>query len=761
MAQSWSLSTSIVFLFLLVGSSVADEYDENEVCSQESEDRSSSGGCLLQNTLATDIGNSLAESNVKKPSRRSMALFEIESSVDTRSNLDSDSSMDLAVNLQEQLMSSVDLQSRMKTLTAMRQTAEYRCKGYQAHSFLMGRTTNGLTDSLASLMVSLEEARPRAKRHLKKQHAKTTMVPAHAVENLIHSVDADAPEAASDTAPDTSPIEESRIANAQQDTSSTPAKAAASSEVPSASNEGTDSVALPGLSQKADQAPKKDEETEGKTPDENKTKTFQEDSLSKLVDQFIESQSGSEDACHSKLLEARHQLNQLYDVLSLLLTQVNSTENALILYDKELQDKLKELTEIEAWRDEELEKCKKKKEEAEKMYIQLTAELKEMHQIASPATAMNITGGTVSEQASKQESLSLIQTVAVNPESASQEDVVQQKQGVTIEDLKQIPGLVQSTHSAAADFHRCMNPETQAALLQQDPKKKVVKPKAPDSLKKDETYETSQGTAASDEKCKEEKEKLEKTFVKAYIELSRLKAEYEAIVKSTACEDTVISQYEERAPPLQEAAEELAKLSSETAAKLKELKPRLESAIEADKKLRKQVADLNQECQDLPDTISDLAKVRDAIRALSLCPGLYRPEFKMPKWAGKWADFAQDSKKQSDQQQDAAMNWACNNAFKGSRAAEAAEIQERTILDVPINNTADVPLMGICPNCAGEDDKDSVSKHTRRCWFRGQPLNDQGVTGNCGEGKKAILCVVDQTNMRTIAGEEAEESFSL
>lgn len=701
----------------------------------------------MQSTLSTGIVNPYVEAQMKRPSRRSMALFEMESTVDHRSFMDSDSSVDLAVDLREGLVSTVDSQSRLKMFAAMKQKTEYRCKGYQAHSFLMDRTTNGLADHLASLMESFEEARPRAKRHpLQKLHKHLVKV-TEEVEKLAHSFDTDASPAESIEAPEVSggknKISHDELAPStayldRQDALSTNASSNASNDQVS------DSVALPHLSTaKSIQDPKKDEAG----TEQNETKTFQEESLSKLIDQFIDSQSGSDDACHSKLLEARHQLNQLYDILTTLMVQVNTTENALILYDKELQEKLKQLTEIEAWRDEELKKCKKKKEEAEKMYIQLTAELKEMHQIASPATAMNISGGTVSEQASKQESLSLIQATVGDPAAG----LSGQKQGVTAEDLKQLPDLIHSAHSAADVFRRCTKPETDGALVQQDPKKE--KPKAPEGLKKDETYETSQGTAASDEKCKEEKEKLEKTFVKAYIELSRLKAEYEAIVKSTACEDSVISAYEDRAPPLQEAAEKLAKLSSEMAAQLKELKPRLEEAIEADKKLRKQVAQLNQECQDLPETISDLEKVREAIRALSLCPGLYRPDFKMPKWVGKWGDFSQDGTKQSDKQQDAAMNWACNNAFKGSRAAEVSEIQERTILAMPINNTAEVPLLGTCPNCAGDDDKDLVDSHARQCWFRGQPLNDQGVTGNCRKGKKAILCVEDQSNMRSIAGE--------
>jgi len=288
-------------------------------------------------------------------------------------------------------------------------------------------------------------------------------------------------------------------------------------------------------------------------------------------------------------------------------------------------------------------------------------------------------------------------------------------------------------------------------------RKASLKRNKPKKMKKGDTYMTSQGEAASDEKCKEEKEKLEETYVKAYVELSRLKAEYEMLSKSTACFDAVNEEYNDRAPPLQEAAEKLSKLSQEATQKLKELKPRLERAIEADKLLRKQVKDLTKECADLPETISDLDKVRDAIRALSLCLGLYRPEFKMPKWAGKWVSFPQDASKMSDEQQDKAMQWACNEAIEGTRAAEHSEIEERTILDIPVKNDAKEPLMGVCPGCEGEDDDSFKSKHARTCWKPEAPLNEQGVTKTCGKGKKVILCIVDQTSMRKIPGEGERE----
>jgi len=305
----------------------------------------------------------------------------------------------------------------------------------------------------------------------------------------------------------------------------------------------------------------------------------------------------------------------------------------------------------------------------------------EMHQIAMPATSMNLTGGTVSVGESVKYGNRVVEETKLSLVQAALQAVPQTLSGGSsrsslVRDINNVPDLVGATQQAASHFQVCMHGSLSSSLIQESeeeseeevfesdvddeseedenakPKGKAKKAdlarKKPKKMKKGDTYMTSQGEAASDEKCKEEKEKLEETYVKAYVELSRLKAEYEALSKSTACFDAINEEYNDRAPPLQKKAEELAKLSKEAAEELKELKPRLESAIEADKKLRKQVADLTEECEGLPETISDLDKVRDAIRALSLCPGLYRADFKMPKFTGKLITFPQDATKQSD-----------------------------------------------------------------------------------------------------------------
>merc|ERR1719203_2457662 len=96
------------------------------------------------------------------------------------------------------------------------------------------------------------------------------------------------------------------------------------------------------------------------------------------------------------------------------------------------------------------------------------------------------------------------------------------------------------------------------------------------------------------------------------------------------------------------------------------------------------------------------------------------------------------------------------------RAAETSEIMLRTVEGCPPTNTAEIPLMGTCPNCEGDDDEapapynphdgsaydDSpprhASGHARVCWDPAAPLTTEGRRTDCHGGKKAILCVIDQ-----------------
>merc|ERR1719343_1730919 len=125
----------------------------------------------------------------------------------------------------------------------------------------------------------------------------------------------------------------------------------------------------------------------------------------------------------------------------------------------------------------------------------------------------------------------------------------------------------------------------------------------------------------------------------------------------------------------------------------------------AEAKLRLHVAVLSNKCQEMDATISSLDKVRDAIHVISLCPGLEPANFAVPTWTGEYLTANFDSRAFTDAQIDMNMNALCAASQKGDglkpRAAETAEIEMKTILNLEDTNTAGVPLMGSCPRCEG------------------------------------------------------------
>merc|ERR1719171_679141 len=297
--------------------------------------------------------------------------------------------------------------------------------------------------------------------------------------------------------------------------------------------------------------------------------------------------------------------------------------------------------------------------------------------------------------------------------------------------------MMQATQDAASKLRRCMaQPRLQDALLQE--------------ASEAEPNATKPGANAT--KCKEEKENLEKTYVQVYVELSRLKGEYEVLANDTSCSDTIMEQYRERQAPTSERADELSGLIAEREKFLAALRPRFEHASVAHEKLVKHTASLGSQCKEVEPAISDLNKVRDAITALSLCPGLSRVEFLMPKWIGSWVTMTQDATKQRDSQQDFLMDQACSAVKEDSRAAEINEIAEQTVEGIPTKNTAPEPLLGKCPGCEGDLDKDKslIEGHARACWQANATLSLKEMTGACVKGKKVVLCVVDQGNIRQI-----------
>merc|ERR1719421_2270020 len=107
-------------------------------------------------------------------------------------------------------------------------------------------------------------------------------------------------------------------------------------------------------------------------------------SLDELIAQFEAKNKGSGDACHARLLEAKHLLNDLHTRLQDLQRDIEAKEDVVEAEQAVLEGERTKKKAIEEWKKTEMEKCKEEREEAEKMYQRYNNELKELQQIAAP-----------------------------------------------------------------------------------------------------------------------------------------------------------------------------------------------------------------------------------------------------------------------------------------------------------------------------------------------------------------------------------------
>jgi hypothetical protein len=275
------------------------------------------------------------------------------------------------------------------------------------------------------------------------------------------------------------------------------------------------------------------------------------------------------------------------------------------------------------------------------------------------------------------------------------------------------------------------------------------------------TTSTTGNWGASDE-CQYQKQSLQVIYIKAYIEITRLLAQYEYAIHQNTCEEYVYETEGQTEKLLEGKIVKMTTTVSTYTHKLEAYKQRIESAMKVQVHLKQEVKLLAVKCGEMDATVSSLDKVRDAIHVMGVCPGLGRLTFSIPKYTGKMPVRTWDLVHLDDATIDDAFNAMCAAAQGSSlvqqstspddirtiwRAAETSELMLRSIENLPTRNTASVPLIGTCPNCAGDDDEaegeQHVSGHSRVCWDPDVPLDATRKRTDCSgvNGRKALLCV--------------------
>jgi len=262
------------------------------------------------------------------------------------------------------------------------------------------------------------------------------------------------------------------------------------------------------------------------------------------------------------------------------------------------------------------------------------------------------------------------------------------------------------------------------------------------------SYKYSNIINASD--CDYQKQILQVTYIKAYVEITRLIAEYEVLITSHTCEDWVETTEGQVEKEYKNKIEKYTVTVTSQAKKLETFKARISKAYSVESSLRLHIQQLNTRCSSMGATVSSLDKVRDAIAVIGMCPGLGKITFSLPEWTGSWVQVEVDTINLSDDDVDAALNLACeqstaNDPNQKVRAAETSEILLRSVKGMPNTNTASLPLMGPCPNCAGDNDETGgpvhFSGHARICWDPGEELAGMTRRTDCTAGRKAVLCI--------------------
>lgn len=553
--------------------------------------------------------------------------------------------------------------------------------------------------------------------------------------------------------------------------------------------------------------------------------------LEDMIDKFIAKQSGSDDACHSQLLEAKHQLNSLHSHVHDLSMEVNATDHQVTALNEQVEAKLKEYDQLNDECSKKLKDIEDEKKRDEDMLQTYRNEMEEMKQIANPNVSIangSVIGGLVQMGLKKylqeKEGASLMQFAVEErkrrPAAASK---LLNKANKDIKDvfmplnlaMASVQKCMQTSHSEQYKRHTAASehPELLASLLSlEQPVSTTAAPTTTfdmshkkidcgtntsvrvriDGVEKEIVPRrgmtdgdsasvpcssvnskyvgaiwlncTATGLQASasmcvkselnNTKCEAEKATLIEVFVKVYVELSRLINDFEEQTTTgyETSKNAVEDQCRDRRKPLQDETSRLSGLATEKVKELEDLRPKLEDAIDAEAKLREQVKKLSDECALLPSTTSDLDKVRDAIKALSLCPGLNIQgiQLRIPTFLGRFIDFNGDATTTNDQDLDAAMTTACRTAFSTAnpgveiRAAEVSELVQNATHSMPLTNTAGKPLIAACPGCEGNPDAGGTthpSGHARICFDDGADFKLATARRNCATGPFSLACV--------------------
>lgn len=308
-----------------------------------------------------------------------------------------------------------------------------------------------------------------------------------------------------------------------------------------------------------------------------------------ILDQFIEEQAASGDACSARLMESKRTLDGLLHDLKEVSLEVSSHEQILETETENLNITHMSIEAVKTETAEALKKCQKERAEAVKEVAQYSAELQELIQIAEPGVryqhSVKTLKGSEKKDISKLEKLSL---------SSIGETLVQKSEW---------------THDrclAFVDFAKRHDYNLQTHM----PKKQAPTKRA----------------------CDEQREDLQKAFTKAFLEVKDLLKDARERVEDDSCFESAHAKKAAEMVPLVAARDQSAGRIEYSASGLAATEPVLHLVTDRAEQLRAHIKDtLTPECKEAGEVTEMLQKVRELIISLSECPGRDDFRLKIPK----------------------------------------------------------------------------------------------------------------------------------
>jgi len=328
-----------------------------------------------------------------------------------------------------------------------------------------------------------------------------------------------------------------------------------------------------------------------------------------VLQQFINAQQASGDACSSRLLESKRVLDGLLKDLKSLSSQVDSHEEVLEtetsnLNITELSVKAVEVTHIEA-----MTVCEKEKQDAADRVSQYQSELAELDQIAKPSVRLE----HVTKVETSEGRVSSVTKSSLTGKSSLLQEGLWSKESCL----------------AFVDFQRRKHKTKlrQNSTKKQDPDDN--NDAAPVS-NNDNNNDNNNNESPIPEKvdCDSQREELQKAFTEAYITTRNLLKESQSDVEDTTCVDTAEAKKAADLVPLVSERERAASLIESSSQAIAALEPVLDLIDSRVEKLSDHIYNtLTPECAEAKEVSEALQKIRELILLLEECPG--RNDFKL------------------------------------------------------------------------------------------------------------------------------------